>query len=159
MLDNNAWWDSYLLKPVGIRKQDNLRLWCIQCYSEDIFFAKTKLYTFCRCKKCSFEWDFGPCWSCRQEYVDSRDPANSLCYCGWYRCVLCKACNLMGCKLTNPYSKKHKRSSRIYIDDMIESDQDYDRCELCGCFGADLPSGDGVICGGCAENLLTHDEI
>lgn len=55
MLDDKARWLSYLLKPVGIRNRESLRLWFIKCYSDNIYVAETALYTFCRCKECSFE--------------------------------------------------------------------------------------------------------
>lgn len=147
MLDRNAWWHNYLKKPVGIRHQEDLRLWCVKCYSENIFVAETKLYTFCRCKDCSFEWDFGPCWNCRQEYVDSRDPANSLCHCGWYRCVLCKACNLMGCKKTNPYSGTYRYSAESHEEDMIEF-----RCKWCERLKADHSPTSLAVC----EKILSE---
>ena len=159
MLDRNAWWQSYSSKPVGIRNQEHLQLWCIKCYSDNIYVAKTTAYTFCRCKECSFEWDFGPCWSCGARYVDSRDPANTPCHCGWYRCVVCKACNSKGCKQTNPYSKKHRYSDESHVEDTLELEEDSsDVCELCGCLGADQSFDARFICGDCANNMVTYYE-
>ena len=152
MLDRNTWWRSYLSKPVGIRNHEHLQLWCIKCYSDNIYVAKTTAYTFCRCKECSFEWDFGPCWSCGARYVDSRDPANTSCHCGWYRCVVCEACNPKGCKQTNPYSRKHRASDQISEEDTMDFEEDdRNKCEWCGCLGAGHAFDGGVICDACVE--------
>lgn len=154
MLDRSIWLQSYIANPVGVRNERGGRFWCFKCYSDNLYVVKTKAFTFCRCKDCGFEWDFGPCWSCQSEQVDSRDPATPACACGWYKCIKCGACNLRGCK-TNPYSRRHRYTDEK--DDTDEADLEVDeahQCEWCGSPGAYHETQARLICERCAESLV-----
>ena len=152
MLDNIEWQSNYLTNPVGIRNLSGWRYWCVKCWSSNIYSSVARAFTFCRCKRCGFEWDFGLCWSCQSNQVDSRDPATPACKCGWYKCNRCGSCNLGGCK-TNSYSRRYRQVNEIEVTEYDETSQ-YSVCECCGDLGIYRLERNGFFCQDCDSVLL-----
>lgn len=114
--DNESQIQKYKTEPKGIRNAPDLANVCMKCDSRNVSINPPNKGYQHECKKCGYKWYRNNCWNCSNGIVDSRDPETPRCeVCGWYKCAVCGACHLNGCR-TNPYNRSNRLTRNTAVD-------------------------------------------
>lgn len=151
---------QYKFSKRGIHKAVELRNQCVDCGSSSVVDISVKMGPNKKCSECGTSWYVSHCWSCHENWVDSRDPLTPKCeVCSWQKCAFCGSCRYLGCS-TTPYSKYYR-----YIDELnnqsklvSESAAHYSRnyphtCEWCGSSSGVSKVSGIYMCTMCYESL------
>lgn len=85
---------QYNENPQGIRNNLEMQEICLECGSVNSGHAGHGGEGNRKCLDCDNEWYAMHCWSCKVNYVDSRDTDINQCdRCGWWICLDCNSCN------------------------------------------------------------------